>query len=238
MNYCAVEEAFDNPLNKQIKEYEDNKNNYINKITKTVEDNQKEYNNEEYINNGIIEYPKFIPSYFNAQGDFESDNVNKNGTSIKDIKNKDIKNKELEELSLDGSIGTGSIGSILDDSDINSQKSESLSLSNIYDHQYYINEFINYFTKENESIKSSNTHILNHISKCKICKNSINKIIKKNKKDKIEGFNIGNVKDMISKKINTGYEIKEIVIIILIGIVIIFLMDLFVKLGKLLTKIN
>lgn len=118
-------------------------------------------------------------------------------------------------------------------------------------------------SKENISTNVSNNdnnyQIYDHIQKCKYCRVQINQKIKQhynnkynlhpsvnkqhkqhNKKSILESFNpINTIKETFSsQELYLGYELKEIVIIILVGIIIIFILDLFVKIGKKTTKLD
>src|SRR5437762_10090450 len=110
MIYCAVEEAFDNSLKKQLNVYEEknkmnkqtlkNINNSHNNITPlhsfdNYSDIELPQKSIPYINNNIPKNPNLYSAYFTAQGDYNSPN-SKNGviesnlyegTSINELKN-------------------------------------------------------------------------------------------------------------------------------------------------------
>jgi hypothetical protein len=100
------------------------------------------------------------------------------------------------------------------------------------DHAYYIEKFVkNLVDSETNSMASSNNNsIYKHVKSCKFCKNKVNERLRDYYAPKSEprienehfslGFDGG------------GYDIKELIIIILGGIFLIFILDLLVKIGK------
>ena len=77
MIYCAVDEAFDNnPLRRQVSEYDNNNKIKKEEITPPNSNNGPE---------GIIQYPNNFPSFFTAQGDFSSAGPYY-GTTISELK--------------------------------------------------------------------------------------------------------------------------------------------------------
>ncbi len=91
MNYCSVNEAFNNSPN-QIYDKESDHNGTRAALIKEVEDNRAHYgvdvcdNNEvnySQIYPGILQNPNFYPQYFNAQGNIKKNNVS--GTPITQI---------------------------------------------------------------------------------------------------------------------------------------------------------
>ncbi len=123
-------------------------------------------------------------------------------------------------------------------------------------HQYYIKKFVRAMIDEasdqisNVSLDNSiggnslesfaNYDVYNHIKSCKYCRSEAHKRLKayyardsKNEKQikkTTEGFIGDNF--TIPKDILLGYDLKEIVIMIIIGIILIFVLDLFVKIGR------
>ena len=86
--------------------------------------------------------------------------------------------------------------------------------------------------------------VYDHLQKCKYCRSQINQKMKQsyavnavntvngiNPVKKVESFNTDSVYNSI-KNTFCGYEFREIIIIILVGIIIIFILDLFVKIGR------
>lgn len=245
MQYCPVTEAFDNSLKKQLNEYESNNNN-----------NNKSHNNQgitpqytfdnyndidiqhQYINNSN-DYKQAYPAFFTAQGEYENkdkqcENKDKYfGTSINDLKDNE---------SLDANIS-------FCDSDLSHDSSLSSKPKPKLTHDFCINKMINSLTEDQDtlSIASSkneelNKEIYNHVKSCKHCKNKINEKMREQYKSKLNTENIINdidKKEDIKEYFTTqtlGYDLKELMIIILAGIVLIFILDLLVKIGKKMTK--
>lgn len=201
--YCSVDEAFD-------KKTEENKNN-----------NDKQYNTHKqqdpHYEDNIINYPNYQSSFFTAQGDYSSNN----GTKISDL-----------DITDNNTLTSYDDLSLLDSDYLNSSDIIQTDKKPEYSHNYCINNFIKSITKEDNMslISSEDTGIYDHIKECKYCKNQINKKIKEHYKPTskpqiTEKFNI------LSEKV-IGYEFKDILIIIVIGLIVIFLLDFFVKIGR------
>jgi len=224
--YCDVDKAFDNPTEYQM----------------------KDHNNDHTLNNKY-------PSFFTAQGGIfkkKDDNIVPNrdepipespnlfeGTSINELKN----NKFIDNDSI-----SLSLLNLNSDSESNHKTKKQVK----YPHQYYIKKFIQDITNEDDDILSqTSSHdniIYNHIRKCKYCKTQINQKMK-------DYYNQIFIKDKNIKKTNIrkrcveqfenetelkpkSYELKEVIMIILVGIIIIFMLDLFFKMSKLMKKCN
>jgi len=114
-------------------------------------------------------------------------------------------------------------------------------------HNYYIQQFLREIrSDENDTISITSTKqsdIYEHIRKCKFCKYQIGKKLNVDKDkdiaktiEDIDNSMMDNMlDDMVDnkpEKEKTGHDIKDIILIIVIGIVIIFILDLFVKLGS------
>ena len=103
LTYCAVEEAFDNPLRQQMQrmDRENNINNYRASLARNIEENQRKYginpphttNNttqkiEGYINEK--QYPSVDLPFFTAQGDFENaQDPSTKGTTISELRRRE-----------------------------------------------------------------------------------------------------------------------------------------------------
>ena len=87
-----------------------------------------------------------------------------------------------------------------------------------------------------DSLTSKYNESFDHIKSCKICRS---KIKNKLKKDIVEPFDVNlnckSEESSVKKYFNLesyGYNIKELLIIVIIGIVLIFFLDLIVKLAR------
>ena len=244
--FCGLNEAFEaDPLKKQLKEFEQEQ--YKQHVLNSVNKDQRIYNN---ITNNTIE-----PSYYDAQGDITK--CNKQGTTIKDLKKQQPKDESSLGSLLDDSMfsseGT-SLGSILMD-DTLTPTQHSVTKIKDRSHEYYIRNFIKDFgDMESKSLsKSEYTDTYDHIKTCKFCKNEIKLRMNytasntnTNNPIKITNLPIAS-NDTIKNQnqlepfgsfslLSNNTDIKEIVVIVLIGIVIIFLLDLCTKINKILTK--
>ena len=227
MLYCSLDDASNSSLKNKLDQY-DNINKPINYDRAPDFDNYNDIN----INNNIQTNAHF-PSFFNAQGDYENKN---NGTTINQLKNinNDNINNNTNNQSLIDSLS-------FDDSNMSDDYRHPLrsdELSNKFkkkplDHDYCIN----IITKEllnngDASLMSSHDGLVyKHVKSCKICKSKIKSIMKDHYctpeplyNNKIEHFD--NETNII------GYDIKELILIILGGIILIFIFDLLVKMGS------
>lgn len=197
MSYCDVDEAFNNPLRKQLEQFE---NNSIDHYKKYIQ--------------GEDNYEQDKQSYFDTQGDLIRE------TSLNSLKNDSFSDDSSFDLSND-SLST----------DLKSYSSSSSDISNKsmhdYSHEYYIRNYINYmfYLDDNKLSKKDINDINDHIRKCKFCKDEtllrMNGSISNNQKS-----------NKIINLPNINYDIKEIVIIVLIAIIVIFILDMFFKLRK------
>lgn len=125
-----------------------------------------------------------------------------------------------------------------------------LSLDNVslprrqLSHKYCINKFIQtmFETDDIMSIGSSDdSDVYMHVKRCKYCKNEINKRMR-HRERMIEPENdkmtVGKPRSGLEKltieglQEEVGYDLKEVLFIVLAGIVLIFLLDLLVKIGR------
>lgn len=268
MMYCSVREAYDNPVQKKLEEYQNN-NSYQydsdnNEITiQKVQNNQDQYNvennkNQYNIDNHIVQHPVFAPSFFTAQGDYANqgpyyDETNNNlaGTHIDELKNGSIDSNSLGHDISDDIFTIDDSLSFLDNNSVGLTKRKlpkRLKMDQLLKpkrtHQYYIRKFVKMMIDESldnsldgSIYSSANYDVYNHMKSCKYCRTEANKRIKsyysRDIKNGIEEFgnNLSN-NFTIPKDILLGYDLKDIVIIIIIGIILIFILDLFVKIGR------
>lgn len=165
----------------------------------------------------IIHDPRFEQSFYDTQGGYVGEqpqnNNMPNGTSIETIK-QNINNNQICKKPI-----------------------KSIKKYKRHSCEYYYKKFIETLTQNDLlSLTSSedlaNNSILNdvydHLKICSFCKKRINdKITETDDTKSIESFVSTNIINT-SKNIN----IKDITIIILVGIVIIFILDMFVKIGR------
>lgn len=214
MQYCAVDEAFDNPLRQQMKQLENEKNNNKQKeaLIRTVETEQKNNNLQPPHFNGEnnnVQHPEYTPSYFNAQGDLQDDNQ---GTLISQLQ---------EDEQFDDQISLNTISDFYDK--IKKKK---------HSHAYYIKCFIDKLTNEEDlsigSFSSNDSNVFDHVKTCKYCRMIINQKMKEDKHPSPPNSpKLERKQDRIA-----GYDLKEIAVVILIGIIIIFVLDLLVRIGR------
>lgn len=212
--YCAINEAYngeeetsrlaDHPIN--------NKNN--NQIMMPDSD------------------PEIYPAFFTAQGDYSTQGPYY-GTTINELKDGGV--NDMDSFSLPDSEYTNE-SLILKDSKKSNKKKEKTK-TKVIDHEYYIDKTIKSLLEDQDShslsslASSQNNYVYQHVKSCKYCKSKINEkmkehfqpeIKKEKNKDTVEYFDMNNL----------GYDLKEIFIIILAGVVLVFILDLLVKIGK------
>lgn len=214
-------------------------------------ENQENYQNVRGDDTGsddmkyYIQHPVSEQQYINAQGD-ASDNANYKGTPVDKLKYDDLNSL----FTTDDDTYFGNNLRSIDSSWLSDKKKK-------HSHSYYIKNFIKEFNDDNVSFTGTQCDdIYKHVQSCNFCKTEIKKQSKifgnkenmsKDKTEKlvgskqriIEGFG---KKQMAEKNnfitelgdITTSLrsDIKEIIIIIFIGIIIIFLMDIFAKFCK------
>jgi len=249
--YCDINKAFD-------LKYQDNNHKHQDNYQDTRQDNiqyndlnKNNHINIEQMRKKIIQDPNFKQTFFNAQGDMQfQDNMQHHdnngtmyGTSMSDLK------KPEESLSfLDETYGEEH--EILNDTEKHhSKKSHNYCIKKFLDYVIFDDNNTLYSNMSSGSDGSINPEIFDHIKKCKYCrfqiKLKINKMAKSTDNDtKIiaKEFIPRNCKNISCQPENVpktehfniakNYDIKEIISIIIIGIFIIFILDMFVKIGK------
>lgn len=227
MMFCGVNEAFDN----NFSEYRsNNKQSFINAqgdISKSGPywDFDESTQQQEMLKLKQLHHMDYLNQMEHEEEiERQMKNINMEGTT-------------LSELAPD---------SLLDADTITMGSDETLDLSKLdtinkpkqhHGHKYYINKFIGGVVDDITSVASSqDAEIYDHIKLCKYCRTEIKRKLKL-----LSGLKEEKEVTSTSKEIEhfsalnsgiAGYEIKEILIILLIGIVIIFILDLFVKIGQ------
>lgn len=263
MNYCAVNEAFDNSLRRQMADYEKNNNIYKKQLQQEVE---KKTNNNNLIppntfdnytdleinpsrggepENPIIQYPNIYPAFFTAQGDYSSKGPYFSGTQIGDLQTENDNNEfNMEEISMLDSYSDDSLPSIKPKNYKKNKKAKDL------DHQYCIDKIVKTLIDEPDAVSLASSIddidlVYKHIKSCSYCKSKINKNIKnqcqlsgyaQDIKNSLTGKNPYELRECFDTSQNMGYGLKELLIIILAGVVLVFILDLLVKIGKKLNK--
>ena len=241
MNYCAVTEAFDNSLKQKINEYDknninnnNNNNNNNNKLPHTNDivapdafDNYSDIDIQHHFNNNINQYQTMVPAFFTTQGDYSTKGPYF-GTTINDLQN---------------NTGNDSDNLSLFDSNSSEESIISKKLPKKINHDYCINKIVKDLLDDPDTVSlasSQNDEAYKHVKICKYCKTRINQRMS-------EHFNpnqisepkqikpIENIKEYFDVG-NLGYDLKELLIIVLAGIILIFILDLLVKIGKRMNK--
>jgi len=218
MIYCPVDEAFKKQTDLAISNDFSKSNEF--------EFNINNEQNMQYIHNfdNYSDININMPAFFTAQGDY----TKSNGTTINELKNNNIDN----ESSLD----------FLNESYI-PQKNINLQESNIskykLDHKYCIDKIVMSLIDNSDNVSSSSSiddDVYKHVKLCKYCKNKINQKMKTHysKFDKKQENNIVVNEHFLNQYL--GYDFKELLVIILFGIILIFILDLLVKIGKKMNK--
>ena len=242
-------------------DYEKNNNNYKKKLAAEYENNNNKlippntFDNYTDLDinpqrtdpdNPIIQFPNIYPAFFTAQGDYSSKGPYF-GSSIGDLQDdKETKDSNMmEEMSL---LDSYSDESFLERS---ISKNKSKKKAKDLDHQYCIDKIVKTLIDEPDavSLASSNddiNYVYKHVKTCSYCKSKINKTINnqcnlsghardiKNSLTQQNPYELRECFDSSSQ--NFGYGFKELLIIILGGVVLIFIMDLLVKIGKKLNR--
>ena len=186
MIYCAVDEAFDNSLRNQMRDY-DEKNN-LNDYKKALHKNVKNYRQQ----NNIIPPDTFdnysdidignskqqeilYPAFFTAQGDYSSKGPYY-GTTISDLKNQ---NDDISTIS--DNIPINDMDSDFSESEYIPKKKQKREIpmkpfsDKFIDHSYYVDKFIKNLDPETLSMGSTiDNTIYKHVKSCKYCKSKIN----------------------------------------------------------------
>jgi hypothetical protein len=198
----------------------------------------------------------------------ENNNNNNNGTKLSDLAQKEINETEslaqdyiLENDTLSniptlytntatnsiGSLGSiGSFGTQESNYDNNSTnrsfltvktKNKKKSKNVIHSHEYYIYRFLKELKKDDlTSLMGEDLDdVYDHVKICGFCKAQINKKLTSGN-NKIVAQSVVPVVPVVEKK--SKNEIKEIAVIIFIGIVVIFILDLFYKIYNMLKLRN
>jgi predicted HNH restriction endonuclease len=187
----------------------------------------------------VIHNPNYKETFYNAQGDIEQNNFDytgpMQGTNITDIKYEQNNKVPLANNTLQN------------------YKNKPISRKK-HSCGYFMNKFIETIIQnDNMSITSSEDiinsskfdNIYDHVRRCSYCRSHINTKLKKiynkptkeitNNTDR-QTSNIAYSFAELSRQIKDvdikDFNIKEVIIIIFIGIVIIFILDMFVKIGK------
>jgi len=199
-------------------------------------------------------YPLDIQhSFFNAQGDLDF-NSHMSTAALGSLRRNTVDKKAIDPP-LEGLEGTkltdlkkleyykpGCGGRQYTDDDTYIDSSDYLSMSDDLtlpspikrSHNYYIETFMHEFLDDGDmvSMASSENDMYDHIKRCKYCRSMIAKKMSRtmltDKKATVSKLQT----QMGAASSILGYDLKEIIIIILVGICIIFIMDLFVKIGK------
>lgn len=233
MNYCAVTEAFDNSLKQKINEYETNNNINNNKMSHKNDivqpdafDNYSDIDIQHHFSNNINQYNTMVPAFFTTQGDYSTKGPYF-GTSINELnKNNNNSKDDLDSLSL---------------MDINSSEESPINKKPVkkLNHEYCINRIVQSLFGDQDTLSmasSENNDAYRHVKTCKYCKTKINQKMKNYfKPAQIENKQPDNIKEYFDQT-NLGYDLKELLIIILAGIILIFILDLLVKIGKKMNK--
>jgi hypothetical protein len=226
MLYCSLDEASNKSFKNKLEQYDEiHKFDNYNDINITYP--QQQNNSQVY------------PSYFTAQGDYAS---NKEGTTINQLKNNysnniDLNNEQNNNQSIVDSLSFDNDTNFTDDITLASKfKKKDL------DHDYCVNIITKELLSNNGDaslMSSHNGKIYKHVKTCTICKNKIKKIMKEqycsnddnniiNKLNGIEHF----AEEQHTQLNIIGYDIKELILIILGGIILIFIFDLLVRMGS------
>lgn len=236
MQFASLSEISQDPVQQQIrdiKKLEEMKKKRTDLELKVAQEQNEVYNFNTYGNNNIdqdqeqpqnpdisdhdFDHPYFKPAFMTAQGDYSKKGPYYS-TQSETIKNN--KQNTPEDITLDSL-------SLLDyDLDSAPHKNKIKR-----DHNFYITQFMTSILDDISLASSQDSSIYDHIKTCKYCRSEISKRIKGIKPDnKIEPFSFGDNLPSLPTKI-AGYEFNEIIIIVVVGIVIIFVLDLLVKIG-------
>lgn len=213
--YCAVTEAFENPLKQQVQQMD--RDNNVNNYKSMLENNVDAYQHT----NGI--YPTITENnipFFTTQGNMRRDN----STTLSELKRKEMCDNDTLSL-------------------LDSEYSEDLKQTKPkLSHRNYINKFLKSITDDGNDMislaSSQDDELYDHIKSCKYCRSQINLRMKsyyKNQDIVVEKNNIPikhKEKSLILPDKILGYNVKEIILIIVASIIIIFILDLLVRIGK------
>lgn len=205
-------------------------------------DNYSDIDIHNHFSNNFKQFNTMIPAYFTAQGDIS--NKNSNGTSINDLKH----NQQTSKKQSSGFDSNTNSDSILSDSDfsIDSEMTIPSSINDSISKQMkkQRGSKSNYYDRDNVSLSSLKTISEDDSTTCGKC-DSMEKIsngCKCGKSQGVEPSGLENNKNHMETireyfdTANLGYSIKELLIIILAGIILIFILDLLVRIGKKMNK--
>ena len=247
--YCAVSEAYNGEPTNRLDGYDrqlynTNNNNNNNIIMPDTFDNysdidvSQKYNGNEY--NQMDQ--ELYPAFFTAQGDYSTQGPYY-GTTINELKGENISMDDSLSI-LDSDYSDDSLFDPSIMKNMKNMKNNKSQPKKKIDHDYYINKTIKSLIEDQDSnslsslASSQNNYIYHHVRSCKYCKDKINEKMKEHFKPEISKSiqkNNNNKPSDIKEYFdmtNLGYDFKEILIIILAGIVLVFILDLLVKIGK------
>jgi hypothetical protein len=226
MLYASLDDANNDTFKDKLDQYDN-----MNKHERIYNDNNP------HINRGIN-----FPSFFTAQGDYESNNYKGNtfcstkgpedigsGTTINQLKNNQ-NNTHNNVNNNDTNQSLMSSFSFEDSSDDKSLKTKYKKKE--LDHDYCVNIITKELLNNNDSLMSShNGKIYKHVKTCIICKNKIKNIMKEQYCKPDVTLPKEHIVEHFEEPCIIGYDMKELVLIILGGIILIFIFDLLVKMG-------
>ncbi|ARF09390.1 hypothetical protein Indivirus_1_13 [Indivirus ILV1] len=223
MIYCGINEAFNCS---QIPKSEPNNN------SETFDN----YSNVSINNNNKCDITddNIFPAFFTAQGDYSLQGPYKNknnGTTVGQLRDE---NKITDSDSFSLLDSEFSNDSLFDPSILKMKNQKKKKIS----HEYYIDKMVKSLLEDNDSnpsiVSSQNNRVYNHVKSCKFCKAKINEKMKKHfKNEQPKELIIPSKKETFDViNLDLGYDLKEIIIIILAGIILVFILDLLVKIGK------
>jgi hypothetical protein len=239
--FSSYSEAFANPIKSQLDELNREAEYLIKKqkLINSVESNRDKFG---------LETPNYFLEPDNKLEIGEADKSNQDGDSFFDAQGgysmSDLPNNEFDNLS--SLVDTGSTvtfktkelslgSSLINDThfteDIDNELDSVFSephkkqKKTYYTHDYYISSFLDgiYNNRQGQS------KVYHHVSNCNYCKTVI--------KQKMSGTT--QIVPQIPQKINVSSspivisdDVKDILIVVIVGIVLIFILDLFIKIRK------
>lgn len=231
--YCDVSKSFNYS---QIPKSESKKYN------DELDTNFDNYSNVS-INKFDVMDDNICPAFFTAQGDYSNQgpykapdkSKNKGHNKGKTVAQLREENKTMDSDTFSLVDSEFSNDSLFDPSILQMKNQKKKKMS----HEYYIEKMVKSLLEDHDSnpsspsTVSSNNNIYKHVKSCKICKDRINKKMKEYFKPELQ------IKEQDNKNnkgqhnnLDLGYDLKEVLIIILAGVVLIFILDLLVKIGK------
>jgi len=223
--------------------------------------NQIQVNRPNSNSNSIKHNPhdNMTPAYFTADGNITNEGPYY-GTTITDLKkftnndnddsvmsdsnSSNSNNMNSDNYSTNSNDNGESLGNLSLSTISNSNISDNSRENNDYaslDHYYCINTFIKTFIENPDVTSRSSTlndNVYRHIKTCKFCKRKISERTKQSNtvaSDKTPAQKLSLSNDSILDQLtqeNLGYDLKEIALIILAGIILVFILDLLVRIGR------